>query len=325
MSNKLSEKINKARAGKVFLLSTFMAFSRLKYKKKSPVIYEIFSSAHAHLRLAYVYRNLYRKYRKQLKEYKQRIIAEDVSLPHDRSKIIWIMWQQGMDSAPEIVRMCYQSIKDRFTDEFEIICLDDKNVFDYITLPEHIIDKYNRGLISRLWYADLIRITLLDRYGGTWIDSTIFYSGGNVPEFIFEDDLFFFKWPRAVGKFARLNSYFITACKNNKIIKLTKELFYRYWEKNNYSCDYWLIDDFFEMAANEFPEEFEKITPMACTTMHIMNDYLFKPFDKKVFDAIVMYMPFHKLTWKHDADEIAKEGTLYKYLLSHYPVYEPKK
>ena len=325
MAGKISDKLHKATAGNVFGISVLAKLVRRKYRKADPDVFKFIDAAYSGLRLAYVYRNLKKKYRKQIIQFKQRIIEEDASLPHDHEKIIWIMWQQGMDNAPELVRMCYRSILNGFSDKFKIICLDENNVHDYITLPDHIIQKFKKGYITRQWFADLVRITLLDKYGGTWIDATMFYSGAEVPEFIFDDDLFYFQFPRVLGKLARLNSYFITACKNNKIIKLTKELFYEYWKKNNYNCDYWLIDDFFEMAVNEFPEEFDKIIPMACVDAHILEDNLAKPFDERIFSATISRMPFHKLTWKLDEEDMEREGTLYKYLLSHYPIYVPEK
>lgn len=320
------DKIVKAKRYGVLGFKIAAAVSRHKYKKADPEFHEKLGLMQGQCLRAHIYRNLKKKYKKEIKSLKEKIISEDMVLPHDHDKIIWIMWLQGIENAPEIVRMCYRSISDNFSNEYKIIALNEQNVNDYVTLPEYIVQKYKKGIISKQHYSDLVRLELLDKYGGTWMDATIFCSGGTVPKYMLDDDLFLFRmlWYATWGMATVMNSFFISACKNNKIIKLTKELFFDYWKKNNDVADYWLIDDFFEIAIEEFADDWKKTIPVECLTMHVLQTYLTKPYDERVFSATISRMPFHKLTWKLDKEDMEKEGTLYKYLLSHYPVYEPK-
>lgn len=320
------KKIRKKLFGKKLSLAIFSQISRHKYKKCDQKFYNKLGQMYRQIQRAYGCSRLKKKYKKQISDLKERITVEDATLPHEHEKIIWIMWLQGMDNAPEIVRMCYRSILDNFSDMYKIVVLDAANISNYVSLPEYINEKYKSGIISKQHYSDLVRLELLDKYGGTWMDATIFCSGGDIPGFMLEDDLFLFQmvWYATWGMATVMNAFFMSACQNHKIIKLTKELLYEYWKKNKYLCDYWLIDDFFEIAIGEFSEEWSKTIPVECLTMHVLQSNLAKPFNEKLFEATISRIPFHKLTWKLDKEDMEKEGTLYKYLLSHYPVYEPK-
>lgn len=98
---------------------------------------------------------------------------------------IWIMWQQGFDSAPEVVKICRQSLYQHINNHMTVVELDDESVFEYIDLPDYIIEKYQAGKILRAQFADIIRIRLLATYGGLWLDSTVFVSK-KIPENIFD-------------------------------------------------------------------------------------------------------------------------------------------
>ena len=38
--------------------------------------------------------------------------------------------------------------------------------------------------------SDLLRLELLTKYGGTWVDATVYFSDDNLPNFFFDSDLF---------------------------------------------------------------------------------------------------------------------------------------
>ena len=93
-----------------------------------------------------------------------------------RSNKVWVCWLQGMDAAPELVQRCYRSLQENLTDR-EIILLTEDNYRQYVSFPEHIQQKIDTGVITRTHFSDLLRLELLIRHGGTWIDATVFCSG----------------------------------------------------------------------------------------------------------------------------------------------------
>lgn len=67
--------------------------------------------------------------------------------------------------------------------------LNDQNLADYIRLPDYIEKKKDTGQISIARYADLTKFALLEHYGGTWIDSTV-YLTDPIPDMILNSDFF---------------------------------------------------------------------------------------------------------------------------------------
>ena len=98
------------------------------------------------------------------------------NLEHKRSKIIWFCWLQGYNNAPDIVKACHNSLRQNIPDR-EIIVIDEKNWRDYIELPNYVVDKWEKKQIPAALFSDLLRLELLIKYGGTWIDSTVLCTG----------------------------------------------------------------------------------------------------------------------------------------------------
>ncbi len=49
-------------------------------------------------------------------------------------KKIFIYWGQGFDSAPEVVKICYDTWKKHNLLTWKIIELDDKNITEYVNI-----------------------------------------------------------------------------------------------------------------------------------------------------------------------------------------------
>jgi len=80
-------------------------------------------------------------------------------------KIIWIYWDS--DKIPEIVKICIDSVEKHCTN-YKINILTLSTLDNYIKLP-HISSDVEPANI-----ADLIRLMLLEEYGGIWMDASIF-------------------------------------------------------------------------------------------------------------------------------------------------------
>lgn len=85
-------------------------------------------------------------------------------------KTIWMMWLQGLENAPYIVQKCYASWQ-KLNPDWNIVFLDESNYRDYVDIQK-VLDTDNQIEIQAK--ANLIRIQLLAKYGGVWIDATCF-------------------------------------------------------------------------------------------------------------------------------------------------------
>lgn len=256
---------------------------------------------------------LRKKYRRFIADFK----AADHNAPRCRSNKVWVCWLQGLEQAPALVQQCYRSLQKNLPDR-EIVLLTEENYRDYVAFPAHIQEKIDNGTITRTHMSDLLRLELLIRHGGTWIDATVFCSGNKIPGYMLNSDLFVFQnlKPGADGHSALLSSWFMTACTNHPILLLSRELLYRYWENNNKMVDYFLLHDFFQLATEVYPEEWASVVPFSNSTPHILLLRLFQPFDPAIWDATVAQTPFHKLSYKFESSEFEKDGTFYNKLMS---------
>ena len=89
-------------------------------------------------------------------------------------KVIWQYWSQGysQENVPAVVQRCFDSV-DKYSNGYTVIRLCDETLSEYIDLPSFVWDKYNNGIFGKAHFTDLVRLALLQVYGGVWLDATI--------------------------------------------------------------------------------------------------------------------------------------------------------
>lgn len=250
---------------------------------------------------------LEKKYKSTLQEFDRNIVEKR----HEPSNKIWICWFQGIDNAPDIVKICYQSVL-KYNPDKDVIVITKDNFSDYVDFPEYILEKWKKGIITHTHMADLLRLELLIKYGGMWLDSTVLCTG-TPQRYFFESDLFFFQRlkPGKDGNANYISSWLLEAKTNNRILMATRELCYAYWKENNFMWDYFLLHDFMSISLDFYQGDWKKVVPRDNATPHILLLRLFEPYDEMMWYAIKEQTPFHKLTYKFDKASEEKEGTFY--------------
>lgn len=229
---------------------------------------------------------------------------------------VWVFWMQGIENAPELVKRCYKSLKDNITDR-EITLITEKNISDYVEFPDFIKDKYKKGIITTTHLSDLLRMELLIKYGGTWVDATVLCTGKNIPEYMLNSDFFVFQnlRPGDNGNVVNLSSWFMTSCKNNKILLAVRKMIYKYWSCNDYMIDYFLFHHFIAIALQHYNEECSSIIKYPNSLPHVLLLMLFEPFDQQKWNELTNICPFHKLAYKRSKEEMEIEGTYYRHIM----------
>ena len=224
---------------------------------------------------------------------------------------IWICWFQGIENAPSVVKKCVDSIR-KSMPEREVVLITDENWNKYVQFPPYILEKVRNGVISKTHFSDLLRLELLIKYGGTWMDTTIFCTS-KCPSYMMEADLFLFQnlKPGLDGQATRISNWFITAKKENCILKLTRDLLYEYWKKQNSLIDYYIFHDMFELAIEAYPDEWQKVPPVSNSTSHILLLRLFDKYDEELWGVIKGQTSIHKLTYKFSKEQEMITGTYY--------------
>lgn len=266
------------------------------------------------LRLSAQYKikkNLERKYKAKIDKFQSNYIDDN---PHEVSDKVWVCWFQGLDNAPALVKKCYESLKQNLTDR-EIILITSDNMCDYVKFPEFILEKWKAGQITHTHMTDLLRLELLIKYGGMWIDATVLCTSKReeIPDYFFNSDLFLYQIlkPGRDGQAQPISSWLISAKTNNKILMMARYLCYEYWKKNDELVDYFLFHDFVMISLEHNEEDWKRVIPRDNAAPHMLLLRLFEPYDEMMWYAIKEQTPFHKLTYKFDKVSEEKEGTFY--------------
>ena len=263
-----------------------------------------------------IFKKMYKRYQAQLAHFDAAYQAD--KFPTSKSNKVWVSWMQGMENAPALVQRCYRSLQENLEDK-EIILITSENLRDYTDMPSWVLEKYEKGLITHTHFSDLLRLELLCKHGGTWIDSTVFCSGGDIPSYMLDSDLFMFQnlKPGADGSTLNISSWFMTSCANNKVLMAVRELLWEYWKKEDRLIDYFLVHHFIMMALEYYKEDWQKMVQYPNSMPHILLLMLFEPFNQEKWDAVTSVCPFHKLAYKRSAEDMAKEGTYYKHIMNN--------
>lgn len=88
-------------------------------------------------------------------------------------KIIWTYWEQGFDHAPPVVQACMTSWQNR-NPGWELRVLDQVSSRDFTAL--HSMNCWNALPPEKR--SNLLRLDLVTRYGGVWVDATLFCVNG---------------------------------------------------------------------------------------------------------------------------------------------------
>lgn len=66
---------------------------------------------------------------------------------HEHPKLIWWCWLQGIEQAPGIVKVCYNSLSPLKVNAYEVKVIDNTNWREYVELPGYIVEKWEKGRI----------------------------------------------------------------------------------------------------------------------------------------------------------------------------------
>ena len=233
------------------------------------------------------------------------------NLEHKHSKIIWFCWLQGLDNAPELVRVCYNSLRKHLTDR-EITLIDGNNWRVFVEMPDYIVRKWQKGRIPPANFSDLLRLELLIKYGGTWIDSTVLCTGTHHTKEYLDADLFLFQYtPQGTKTGISISNWFITSCTNNEVLMVLRDMLHAYWRDFNCTLNYYMFHQFFYLLSQEYPERIASMpyggSQRSIALLHHLND----TFNQERWGRLVSQVSFHKLSYR--VDKKVKENKLNYY------------
>lgn len=230
---------------------------------------------------------------------------------------IWIYWHQGIDNAPELIKKCIESIRYYESDK-EINILSFDNISDYVDIPERYYNLLNNGKMKIAHFSDIVRLYLLEKYGGTWIDATI-YLTAPLPKEITNSTFFV---PRkdinTDGQENIMFCFFITAKKGSKNITALKACLDLYWSKNDFVLNYFMFEHLSTLLYSdpELKKEWDDMPNINLGSHADLQAKLFNSFNVSEFKKMNDAALFHKLTYKN-VNKREKENTYYEYIVKN--------
>ncbi len=182
---------------------------------------------------------------------------------------IWVCWWTGEVTAPPLVKQCIKSIRKNAGDR-PVHLISEENYRDYFELPDYIMRKMKNGQIGLAHFSDYLRVSLLKKYGGLWLDATIFCAE-KIPEE-------YFKFPFFTGKSEYRESNYIscfqwtTFClggwRGNVFYSFMKDAFERYWKSADTAIDYLFFDYLIYLAKENVPAVEKLMDAVPVNTPH---------------------------------------------------------
>ena len=231
---------------------------------------------------------------------------------HKKNNFIFWCWLQGLKKTPLLYKSTLKSIY-RYCKQYKIIIIDENNMFKYIKLPSYIYEKYKNKMILKAHFCDLIRLELLIKYGGTWIDASVLITHYN--EIFFSQDLFFFK--NNFNNSISGSNWFITSEIASPVLKTTRDLLYEYWRKYNYAINYLIFHIFFTMALDRYKSEYKNSPNYYFIPALFLYTQLLNRYDKQKYDFILNSSEIHKTTIKKG---YGNKNSFIRYIIQNYKI-----
>lgn len=288
-----------------------------------------------HLQNDWIYKHITLKKHKLILDYIKKEMASTIEDYKDKKEInsykqekniIWICWLQGLENAPDIVKLCINSIKEN-SNGSEVVILTKENIPSYITLPEVIIEKYNKGLITHANYSDILRFNLLAKHGGLWLDATILATE-TIPKEVFNYPFYSLRWHEKKSPYVqnyKYHMFVVGGFKNGKMVSFIADMITKYLSSHEVLPDYYFIDYCAKIALEMFPdiyEEMEKI-PFTSERLYEMVSLLSFPFDQENYSKLSKEVTLSKLNWhfQYKERDVSGKKTYYGYLKDRYLYY----
>ena len=236
------------------------------------------------------------------------------------SKIIWTLWMQGYENAPELVKSTIDSIR-KFAElnNFQFILLEENTIEKYIVFPKLIKEKMDLGVIDYTKISDILRVSLLAKYGGTWVDATIYMKEEFDSSLLLQN--YYTIKTGGIEDYSpnisnnRWKGFFLSG--NSSLFNFTRDFFFEYYSRYDIAVDYLLIDYIFDIAYKYDEKiknqmlELEKSNP----NLFWLESHLGDEFDQKVWDNITETTKVFKTTYKLSEEIKPNKNNFYSKLI----------
>lgn len=230
-----------------------------------------------------------------------------VEVPPGALGPIWIFWAEGEDAAPAIVRASIASIR-RHAAGRDVLVLSAADAPRHVGLPEIFIAR-QREMGWTAW-SDALRLCLLARHGGTWIDANVLLTAP-MPAAVAAQPL---ALPARPHQSRLVGSWFIHARAGHPFIAAWRDALAGYWRLTRRSRPYYHLHTLAEAlvlldaGAADMIARAASFDADPCLRL---KRILETPFDRAQWETIAAASWIHKLTHR-TATPSSVPGTVFQ-------------
>lgn len=259
------------------------------------------------------------------KKQEKQVLGENIGQPglkeDKKNRKVWFCWLQGLDKAPKMVRVCYDSVC-RYLPEREVVVIDERNYVDWVVVPEFIERKYRKGMMPAALFSDILRLELLIKYGGTWIDSTVLVTD---PESltkhewldeVMDAEMFMFQYRTREKRFAGTGNWFITARPGHWVLRTVRDTLYEYWRRYDCVVDYYIFHRVMGWIVEERPEVIWLMPRRWAVPSLYLRDRLAVDYDEAFWQELTSHVCLHKLNYRKEKEAKANDRSFWNKILN---------
>ena len=235
---------------------------------------------------------------------------------HD-CKIIWQYWHQGAENAPQLVKECLASVK-RFNPEYEVKLLTFETAGEYVELPQKYYDLVRQKKIKIAFFSDMLRLNLLRKYGGVWVDATILLTSPLPQNILDAEFMVMQKDVRSDLSENIMSCFFIRSVSNSLFLELIKTTLENYWQDNDFVINYFMFEHIATIIASyseELASQWREMPFYNAEDAGLLQKMLCREFDETEFRKLNDITGIHKLTHKKSYDN-ASETSYYRHIVA---------
>jgi tetratricopeptide (TPR) repeat protein len=226
---------------------------------------------------------------------------------------IYVYWAQGMSGAPAVVQRCQEALH-RLHPGGEVAVLDE-SVWASLDVPARTREVIRHRLTHG---SDVLRLELLARYGGIWLDATCLVRRPLVPEPAAELTASgFFAFERGTY---RPSSWLLMSAPGDYIVTTLRAALHVYWENFDNLVDYYLIHHLFEMLCQldpPFRERWEASPRLSYKPARDFKAQMFEPYDEAQYLKLLNASFISKLSYKKQ--HLMTPDSMLAWFLEHGP------
>lgn len=225
---------------------------------------------------------------------------------------LFTLWFQGFDDAPPLVQACQRQL--RRVSARDLVRLDDANLAHFAELPASL-DLSRIGTAHR---SDLLRLELLARHGGTWLDATVLVRDDFDQALADVMGAGFFAFDKRASTLS--NWLMSVDAPGHHAVRLMRAALHTWWEEEPANTPYLVFHHLFAvlLEVDDTLRALWEATPTVdYTRAHRIFVDMASPYDEETFARHVSAAFAQKLTYKYDASA-ATGDTMLQHVLTAY-------